>query len=85
VLVFLALAVFYPMWYFSGGSLTRTSLGGYYLREFDHMLNSSGVMGPKSDSGSLPVMFLIHIAASALGGGLVLAARRVFTRRDVRV
>ena len=87
LLVFLGLAglVHVYTWTPRADALMRCPLWEYYLVELRRAAGSSGVMGPASGSpGRAVTVAAMHLAASLLGGGLLLGVRWLRDRRRGR-
>src|SRR5438128_391597 len=73
LVVFLGLALVYPMHFFDGHSVRQTPLWKYYLLEIQLELNSTGNLGPTSSNWSAALTTAVtHVVISALGGAIAI-------------
>ena len=73
IVVFLALAIAYPMHFYDGGSVRQTRLWQYYLLEIQLAMNSSGNLGPTSDNlAAALITAMMHVVVSSVVGTVML-------------
>lgn len=83
VVVFLALAMLYPMYSFDGRAVHRTTLWRYYLLEMQQAWNSTGAIGPTSGNSAAGLTtFVIHVLISAVAGTGAMAVGWILQRRS---
>ena len=81
LVVFVGLALGYPMYFYDGLTLRPVWLWQYYLLEFNQALHSTGALGPTSGSEAAALTtFGMHLALAALAG-LVVAGLGWATQR----
>src|SRR5438874_1970062 len=68
---FVGLAIFLPMLFYNGVAAYQTRLWHYYILELQQRIQSSGTLGPTSDSGGAALtVFVQHLLISVVGGAL---------------
>src|SRR6266446_6211756 len=71
LVVFLGLALVYPMSFYNGRSVRDTVLWKYYILEVQQEVNASGNLGPTSDNGAAALTTAgMHVVLSALAGAV---------------
>lgn len=81
VIVFVGMALVWPMHFYDGHGLRQMRLWQYYVSEIRQAANSSGALGPTSGNlSSTLVVALTHIAISSIGG-VVAAGIRWMTHK----
>jgi len=79
---FLALAAFYPTYFYDGRSLRPTRLWQYYLLEVQRSANSTGHLGPTSGNTSAALTTAgMHIAVASVAGAIALGIGRRVKKR----
>jgi len=81
VIVFLVMALVWPMHFYDGRSVRQTWLWQYYLLEIQLALNSSGNLGPTSGNASAALGVVATHIVIAVVGGLVSAGIGWATRK----
>ena len=70
-IVFLVMALVWPMHFYDGRSVRQTWLWQYYLLEIQLALNSSGNLGQTSGNASATLgVVATHFVIAAVGGGV---------------
>jgi hypothetical protein len=70
-LVFLVMALVWPMSFYDGQTVRQTLLWQYYLLEIQLALNSSGYIGPTSgNTFAALVVLAIHLAIASIFGAI---------------
>lgn len=81
VVFFLAIAFLWPMSFYDGKFVYRTTLGPYYLLEIRRALGSSGNLGPFTGNQlSLVGIAVVHFMFAFLAGWAVIRMARLFAR-----
>jgi hypothetical protein len=81
-IVFLGMAVAWPMHFYNGESIRQTVLGHYYLLEFQLQLNASGNLGPTSGNLSVALATAAtHLVIAAVAGAMAMGVGWHLQRR----
>jgi hypothetical protein len=80
-IVFLVMALVWPMHFYDGRSVRQTWLWQYYLLEIQLALNSSGKFGPTSGNATAAFRVLATHVVIAMVGGVVSAGIGWATRK----